>query len=285
MIKSDYLKDSDVRSLIKFLTGSWTAFPNGYSHTYAIPNRGRSATWLRWRTDNGFDINPQYNSLQQARGEYWWGKGAYADNTATLTILEDALRNALTARDSAALENSIFQVFDWGGVSREGNPRDENRPWVRRHRIAGTLITQINAGINYLSQDDTAFSEREFDGMGLRMNASFTKVYSLLINGFPMYDGRVGAALGLMVRLWAETNDKPSIPASLNFPWGAGQGNNPRNRDPSSTPYTFLELESHAPHAYWNMLAGWILSEVATNLDDVQLRDLEAALFMIGYEV
>ena len=32
------------------------------------------------------------------------------------------------------------------------------------------------------------------------MNAGWTKVYALMLDGFPIYDGRVGAAMGYLVQ-------------------------------------------------------------------------------------
>ncbi len=41
------------------------------------------------------------------------------------------------------------------------------------------------------------------DNYSIIMNSGFTKIYSLLIDIYIIYDGRVGAALGLLARQYA----------------------------------------------------------------------------------
>ena len=44
------------------------------------------------------------------------------------------------------------------------------------------------------------------------MNAGFIKIYSLLCDYCLIYDGRVGAALGLLTRQFCETTGRTAIP-------------------------------------------------------------------------
>ena len=133
----------------------------------------------------------------------------------------------------------------------------------------------------------------------LQMNAGFTKIYSCLAKNFIMYDSRVGAALGLLVRKYHEvaqlSND---IDPSLNFPWSEGAGENKDNgsagrRDPSSQRYKFQKMGTNAVARYtiWNVRANWIVETLVPQLDLTEQdgvpahRQVEAALFMIGYDV
>lgn len=286
MNRDDYLSEKSVTDFVNFLVASWRNFPSNYVHTHEIPTRGAPSKWRKWRIQAGFKLTPTYENLRQARNEYWWN-GDYTFNNVQLSKLSKRLSESLQQNSNANLREAIFEVFEWGGVSREtfGKSKNKNRPWVEHHYQNETLVDQIRAGVTILS--DSTLNLSAFDGVNLRMNSSFTKVYSLLINGFPIYDGRVGAALGLMVCLWMSKNQNSnSVPPLLAFPWSPGQGNNAPNRNPSRLHHNFPRLlpSNHARHAYWNILAGWILVKTADQLN-IDTRELESSLFMIGYKV
>ena len=67
------------------------------------------------------------------------------------------------------------------------------------------------------------------------MNSGWSKVYSLILDGFPIYDGCVGAAMGYLVRKHCEdkNNNLTTVPDLLHFQWDKEQGDN-HNRNPSS---------------------------------------------------
>ena len=67
---------------------------------------------------------------------------------------------------------------------------------------------------------------------------------------------------------------------------------NPKNRDPSRGALRFATLAPASAHARWNVAASWLLAEVLRLSPTSQfrtqpepLRSLEAALFMIGYDL
>jgi len=124
---------------------------------------------------------------------------------------------------------------------------------------------------------------------GIHMNSGFTKIYSELIDDFIIYDSRVGAALGFLVRRFLEDQSIDSVPDPLKFAFGA-----PRsaalNRNPSSEQYIFPQLRNDAVfHIKNNIKANWIAKELAQQSRfhqvDNGIRALEAALFMIGYHI
>ena len=135
----------------------------------------------------------------------------------------------------------------------------------------------------------------------IHINSGFTKLYFLLIDDFIMYDGRVGAALGLLVRNYCEEKGLPHIPSLLKFAFGRGRGDSVTGsrRDPSSGHYRFPELSYDYPrqHLHDNIKASWLLKAVADNTrsrfrklpQDPPLNEsltaLQSALFMIGYDV
>ena len=54
-----------------------------------------------------------------------------------------------------------------------------------------------------------------------RMNAGFVKIYSLLCEHCVIYDGRVGAAWGLLVRQFCEATHRTTVPPCLAFAFGS----------------------------------------------------------------
>jgi len=129
------------------------------------------------------------------------------------------------------------------------------------------------------------------------MNSGFTKIYSLLIDDFIIYDGRVGAALGLLVRKYCEENALPTVPPKLLFAYGNARTTSyqPDNRrNPGTTLHRFPALTNSSPkHIENNLRRNWLLKEVLESCNSkfnvlhpsFQLRALESALFMIGYNV
>jgi hypothetical protein len=288
MNQDTYLSDPAVKGFIRFIVESWKSFPAGYMHTHEIPNRGPSSKWRKWREQSGLSVSPAYECLNQAQKEYWWD-GDYSVNSKNLAVLSKKLTDSISSDSDSQMREAIFEVFKWGRVSteRSGTRTDKNRLWVENLYQNKDLINRVQSGTKCLTTLSTDLAEQSFDGENLRMNSSFTKVYALLIDGFPIYDGRVGAALGLMARLLYE-NSSPGTPLSpkLAFPWAPGKGKNAPNRNPSLTNYSFKRFYSsnHGRHAYWNILAGWILVKAAAELN-IEVRELESALFMMGYKV
>ena len=124
------------------------------------------------------------------------------------------------------------------------------------------------------------------------MNAGWTKVYALMLDGFPIYDGRVGAAMGYLVQQYSTRAGLRQVPPLLCFRWGAAKGGK-HNRNPSMDSLRFRGLTVANPRTWaeCNLWAAWILGEVCREgkfgglVPHRQLRTLEAALFIIGYEL
>ncbi|MFN3792931.1 hypothetical protein [Massilia sp.] len=81
----------------------------------------------------------------------------------------------------------------------------------------------------------------------LWMNSATTKVYAAADpeGKTAIYDGRVGAALGMLVRQFLERQALAEVPAELAFRWGAPQSTKQealRTRDPSNEHYVFKKL-------------------------------------------
>lgn len=146
---------------------------------------------------------------------------------------------------------------------------------------------------------DEASDARHFIRLN-RFNAGITKVYSMVLENFIIYDSRVAAALGWLVAQFCRAGARELLD-ELRFPWmpakEAPGHKTPKNRNPSSHPREFPRMNnSPSRHAVWNLRASWVLQAeleeagVSTRFNEVPpdaapLRRLEAALFMIGYDL
>jgi len=154
------------------------------------------------------------------------------------------------------------------------------------------LIMASLSVLNNSSSDDMHHNLRD-----LRSNAGLTKVYSLALKDFIIYDSRVAAALAWLVNSWC-SNKQQLPPEHLRFACMKANAKDPlsKPRSPNTDIFPYFtasgKIENHLKHATWNLRANWVLRE---SLDLVikgqknkshaafqSVRDVEAALFMIG---
>ncbi|UQS16697.1 hypothetical protein [Pseudomonas sp. HS6] len=258
-----------------------------FAHSY-IDRRSNPAAPRTLAFTTLFDACKQY---------HWKHNGAFGSpagaclqtNDAALSALRQALQSAInTVNDSKTLTASSA-VMSWGGV-RAGNVR-----WLTANSKG---LAQTIASVCAALDSDNLSHPVLTSCQPLRFNAGMTKVYSLLVNDFIIYDSRVAAALGWIVVKYCQARKLPAVPRDLAFPWApakeAANARLPKNRDPGLGNYHFPRLISGELHAVWNLKAGWILAEVLArashnpfrNSSTVPaLRQLEAALFMVGYDL
>jgi len=260
-------------------------------------NLSNTALFTHEYTDRRSGILWKCQGLQDACARYQWRhKGALGvppgtdltSNGAALNALSSALHSSINPANDQEAFSAAADVMTWGGV-QAGNIR-----WlsVNIDNLAQTLASTAAA----LSRGDLA--EPILVSDDLRFNAGMTKVYSLLVNDFIIYDSRVAAALGWIVVKYCQEKQLSSVPAELAFPWAPSkegpQAKSPKNRNPGKDGFSFPRLIAGANHAEWNLKASWILaaalarapaSGFAASSTVPALRQLEAALFMIGYDL
>lgn len=279
-----YLKQPHVESFTKFLVDLVNS-EKDLNHAYFVP-----------LGNSGFhkDLKGkfiEFKKLKDAFKKYYFDNKSYEDNKKILEEISKKLRN------NADIYIGVLDCLRWGAGGNEANSLyKDNKIWIDEKEANNISINSIlessHSDMTNQSPDFSGFDRNEY-----RMNAGFTKIYALKFDDFIIYDGRVGAAFGLLVRKYIEilNNNKPEeTPVSLRFPWGAGLSASTKiTRNPSDDKYKFPQLRAGSEHAKWNMRANWILKEVANYCGDFwgitdpqeKLRALEAALFMIGYGV
>ena len=264
MNRDDYLNQPRVRAFLHWLRPRVRGdcpFPHGF--TMRKP-------YCEWRCD----------SLWQAYERYAWNGSAFAVNQDELECLAAGIRRAVEEDEGSAFAAAAAGILRWGGVTHRNAAtlRKMSTTALPTFRAASRLLDPSRAHTSGLS--------------GVRhMNAGWTKVYALMLDGLPIYDGRVGAAMGYLVRKHCREAGLDSVPDLLHFRWGAARGRH--NRNPSSGALRFKMLSAASPRSWaeCNVRAAWVLGEVCGEgrfggLPPARrLRALEAALFMIGYEI
>ncbi len=247
--------------------------------------------WLRRRVrgDKAFShsykvLKPVHEwrccSLWEAHERYEWNRVNFLINQAELDCLAACVRRAVRNNDRHAFVAAAHGILRWGGVTPHNAPR--------LRALGAEALPTFSEASRLLDPSHADTSRLE----GVRyMNSGWTKVYSLMLEGLPIYDGRVGATMGYLVQKHCTDEALDKVPDLLHFRWGPAKGDH--NRDPSSGSLRFGMLTSASPRkwAECNVRAAWVLGEVCSEgrfgdlPPDRRLRALEAALFMIGYEL
>lgn len=290
----------------------------------AHPQTQQFVAWLSRRIDGteavDFQYKPRqgYRTLGDARDAYAWPRGTstiptpdgdlvlapksnLAANSAVLQVLSNGLRTSLANSniDQGTLADWVEAVLRWGGVylrQRGGG----NAGWLDARRAAGDLRETLKVAMEAFISG----SIHADDGpINLRSNAGLTKVYSLVLDDFIIYDSRVAGALAWMVMsCWKPATG--DIPPHLRFVcMPAKEGSNVaaaerKARSPDGLIFSSLQgsgMQTHRKHAMWNLRANHVLTAA---LEQAQqrccniapagfrtVRDVEAALFVMGYDL
>jgi len=294
--KTEYLAQPKVAQFIEFLRRRLLSDDVQFAHAYEMETRGRSDATIPWSCDSIYDAFLKYDwrySYQDPHtGEKHTGS-SFDESERVLSLLSKKLRKAVAENSSTEASYCCQMVLDWGGVlgsSKKGNKKKlESFDGALAGYLAETKLLFDSQEVQLDTQYRVSTEGKSFDVV---MNAGFTKIYSILCEEFIIYDGRVGAALGLLVREFLEhINESKVLPDSLAFHYGRAK-NSKVKRNPSSRSLKFPGLSSSSPaHIRSNLKANWILQDLtrrgAGKFSTLKnpLRGIEAALFMIGYRV
>jgi hypothetical protein len=285
MTKDDYVNNECVAKFIEWM--STKLDDETFAHAYTMRKWNRP-----WSC----------GSLFEAYGNYYWPHRGVASpgvlaghtfesNAEALEALQKALRDALLARDDKRVCELACELMAWGGVQAG------NVSWLTANQEG--LAASIVAVRDALNAGD--IEHPLLISKNLRFNSGMSKVYSLVCDEFVIYDSRVAAALCKAIVKFCIERNLESVPAELQFPWAPAKSSsnavNPPMRDPRHGQFDFLKLYSGVTYAKWNLRASWLLSAIAKRLvggnsgfasigdGGRRLRALEAALFMIGYDL
>jgi hypothetical protein len=300
--REDYLRDPQVRSFTDFLAG---LLGEGAPMRHAWRH---AATRLDWQCESLLDAVWHYWFPVVKQFRHLTGLVDFESLQANALVLEDLkrrLRDARVTKNEYAVRAAARDIQMWGGTDRG----DHNS------RAIDALGTEPGGFLGYLDRCHLAFGIGDALDLspfhvapGFRSNSGFAKIYALAFDEFAIFDSRVAAALGLMIVRWWALNGEavPLIPMSLRILCMP----TPTYRDPRRNPKRNVwgiggfpvaqrgGNQVHLLHLQSNIHVNWILraalqdsafeAEVLKRphpFGVVPLRALEAALFMIGYDL
>jgi hypothetical protein len=246
---------------------------------------------------NGIDV--ACNGFKHVLNHYVWRStgmqtGDWNEARARLNALSVELRAAVGRGDGPATLSACENILAWGGN------RDSSvgaHPFLRDK--VGTSLCE------YIAAAAASFSLESADTSNLvppvtLMNAMLTKVHALYaVDGLPIYDSRVAAAIASLVELWRQSRGcHGELPPELVFP-------------ATTTTRTVLKLFPKAVHPgvlvysaptttqRWSsakVRLGWIIDRLLHTDPNIvlpsqnashqeKMHAFEASLFMIGYDV
>lgn len=317
MLRADYLSKPPVVAFLAYLGGVLS--DQSWRHSYVV-----RATGKHWKCTSLLDAAKAYAYAIKPRvwdalfpGAPGTRKDSLTDNSRVLVELQTRLRKSWRACQEHDAVSACRLILQWGGVYDRGRKGDRNCDRLEEiRRRPGRLLTYLDRCASLLAKHDN-FATPASSLDHLYCNAGFTKIYALLIDDFVIYDSRVAAALGMLVARFAATAaadtfvscaTRPGsrcVPPLLRFmrmpatdyvAKKAPHRRNPSNRD-LRFPSRSTGKAGDAQHFLHNLRASWLLAEVM-NLPEARLwhetaallsirptRLLEAALFMVGYEL
>ncbi len=306
MDKDTFLNNTSVKDFVRWLAHK---SEDGFSHKYCILPKGRRQVNKHWDCSSIYDAYQNYSwgfsyedrlcGNKRVRGD------TFGDSKKRTNRIKELLLQGVHENDEELAFNASCMMLDWGGVLKRGVYSNESKLTDIKKDIG--LVEYLRKVKSVLDSDLVAITDDYFvtclDGSRypVIMNSGFTKLYSILVDDFVIYDGRVGAALGLLVTKWASDYSGREIPYLLRFSYGNAASsdkcqNNKERRNPSNDKVIFQSLfhgekeKRRVRHIQDNIKANWVIKEVLRissenslfNRLGAPIRAFEAALFMIG---
>lgn len=279
MNKNSFLAQPETQTFINFLANKWEG---DFRFILGIKcKRGKA--------------NAKYitiNSLKEAYENYCWQyflneyQGYPFDPTGTQLNQSDAVLNhcqkQLLTKDGSLINNKQILlaaseiILKWGGVSN-GNLnhlRTSDFSIYNHYRGLQLLWNNLQEGANF----------KPLDLKGIKSNAGFTKLHSVILKDFIIYDSRVSVALAYLTELCFGSN----IPNHLQWRISPPR-NETKHLRPVNSAFKHIRHKQDHYHLHSNILASILLAELRDQLKHtyphLKLRDIEASLFMVGYDI
>jgi hypothetical protein len=204
------------------------------------------------------------------------GGTTFPDTVGVLERLSARLRQSIPTQGASDFLAAAKAVLCWGGV-RGG--------LGRLQALGDDALPKLTAAAEQL--DPLSSNTGRLDAVE-HMNAGFSKIYSLLLDDFPIYDSRVACALASFVACYCRENNLAGVPTPLEFRIPPSRS---LQRDPSEGTIRFRSLwwGQARGYAVVNLKAAWLLRLLALQgpfgalPSSERVLGLQAALFILGY--
>ncbi len=307
-VKSEYLNKDKVKVFIDLLS-SHIMTANNFNHWYV--DRKSKKTWACNSVFNAYE-NYRYPLIKKFRSNGSSDFESFRANSVVLSSLSGKLRSAYlnckpgekpTPKEASILLNQSQEILLWGGVagSTKSGKKEGNYLWLETKYPNGTgLVTAYHNAEKVMLSDTPDLLT--IGKNGIRSNAGFAKIYSLLFDNFIIYDSRVAATLGLFAIKCCQENGWDDIPEELNFNWmpakESPKQSQAKRRNASNQGRILNKVNNEQQHAWANIRANWIFETIfeegrrsgSSPFDEIKkrqdkIRALESAFFMIGYDL
>ncbi len=262
MKRDDYLADKDVA---------------GFVHWASHLVRGE------WRLEHAWEDKKHGDpfeccTLYGAFGQYRWNCDEFADTMQKFDAYRQSFEDIGVIKTPDQRDRFVDiaqEIVDWGeirGLRRLDQWRQMQPTGLQTH------ISNVRNKLDPLSSDTEYLRGFKFMGSG------FSKIYSALIPGLPIYDSRVACALACLIGIYCQDKRLCPVPPLLDLGIPPGQGNK-GGRCKQSIFYT-----QQSKYAKANLQFAWLMQGLAANPGDFKnvpesqrVDALQSALFMLGY--
>ncbi|MFL1418865.1 hypothetical protein ACI77M_22055 [Pseudomonas fildesensis] len=212
----------------------------------------------------------------------------WAQTQHSLGQLREWLSSAVVAGDDPQALAACLQVLRWGGVRGA-------IPFLQRLATKGELSDYLRKMTELMALDgDQSLDDLNADSVQ-RFDAGLTKIHALLdVSGSPIYDSRVGAAMGMLYSLFRQQWGGKGKPL-LAFPSGGARGDQLRNPGAFVNGLAAPQFSSidYTTWARWQVRLGWIIRALLERTGwfteqgalPARCHAFEASLFMLGYDL
>ncbi len=245
-------------------------------------------------------LTADVQGIEQVLGHYRWKASwqdshqrpvdsqTWAETQRSLGQLRQWLTSAVKRGDEQQALQACLQILRWGGV---------RGAIAFLHRLAArgelSRYLQKMAGLMTLDGDHDL---DDLDASSVeRFDAGLTKIHALFdSSGSPIYDSRVGAAIGMLYSLFRQQWTGGGKPL-LAFPSGAARGNQIRNPGAFLNGLATPQFSSISYEAWarWQVRLGWIIRALLERTGwfteqgalPARCHAFEASLFVLGYDL
>lgn len=267
MNRDEYLANADVRRFVKW-AGRLVRGEMGLEHS--------------WKDKRG-GLPFCCSSLYEAFQSYRWPNTVNGDTFMDTVRKFDGFRHTFdqigvvsTDDDHARFIANAQEILEWGKIPKRKNLLDGWRRW--KPAQLETYISDIKCNL------EPAYADTSKLGWINYMGSGFSKIYSALIPGLPIYDSRVACAFACLVDHHCRNIGLSSAPSQLALGVPGGQGN-PNGRCKPSIRY-----DQKSKYAKANLQFAWLMQALVADPGDFaavakaqRVDALQSALFMLGY--
>ena len=309
MNKQQFIADPSVQLFIDWFI---SITDDEFNHRYCVIPKGNAPVAESWNCTSIYNAFQQYywpfsyKNLIGNKGETVSGT-TFTDSESALHKIKNHLETSISNSNNQEILNACKMVLDWGGVLSRGRKGKTNEDKLIDINTRFGLFNYLREAKNLLNPETASTTDgfeihdQQNNGSILIMNSGFTKIYSILIKDFIIYDGRVGAGLGLLLSQFKQQSPHTNVDV-LMFAYGNAAKsdkclNTNMRRNPSVANLSFSNLFQgqtqeikSIKHIQNNLKASWLIDEIKKKLpadsgflgEKNPTRALEAALFMIG---